>query len=122
MTAIAQSHKDWIEAGKLIASERLFLQKDAAGSPTLSPQPTVVLRHYDPRRLGYSLTRHPAAEFQRSRTSGGSPPLLGHDVLRSNGSLFSCTDADVCGLPHAEAKLASFKHKYQVRLNPKPKP
>ena len=113
MTAIAQSHRDWIEAGKLIESERLFLQKSAAGSPALSPQPTIELRHYDPRRLGYSLTRHPAAEFSRSRTSGGSPPLLDRDVLRSSGSLFCSTDTDGSGLPHAEAKLAAFKHKYQ---------
>lgn len=113
MTAIAQSHRDWIEAGKLIESERLFLQKSAAGSPALSPQPTIELRHYDPRRLGYSLTRHPAAEFSRSRTSGGSPPLLDRDVLRSSGSLFCSTDTDGSGLSHAEAKLAAFKHKYQ---------
>ena len=39
--------------------------------------------------------------------------MLDRDVLRSSGSLFCSTDIDGSGLPHAEAKLAVFKHKYQ---------
>ncbi len=39
--------------------------------------------------------------------------MLDRDVLRSSGSLFCSTDMDGSGLPHAEAKLAAFKHKYQ---------
>ncbi len=39
--------------------------------------------------------------------------MLDRDVLRCNGSLFCSTDTDGSGLPHVEAKLAAFKHKYQ---------
>ncbi len=102
-----------MEQGKILASQRAFLQGDALRSTAGSLEPTVELRHYDPRRLGYSLSRHPAAQFERCKTSGGSPPLQHRDVLRSSGSMFFCTDADGAGLPHAEAKLALFKKKYQ---------
>jgi hypothetical protein len=113
MTAIEKSHRDWIEQGRILAAQHNFSKIDADRSLQASPEPTIDLRRYDPRRLGYSLTAHPTAQISRSRTSGGSPPLLHRDVLRSSGSLFSRTDADGCGLPHAESKIASFTRKYQ---------
>jgi len=114
MTAIELSHRQWLEQGALLASEKKFLQSEvAARGRAPSHEPTIALRHYEEGRLGYSLTQHPAAQFERSKTSGGSPPLQRRDVLRSNGSMFFCTEADGSGLPHAEAKLASFKKKYE---------
>ena len=114
MTAIELSHRQWLEQGVLLASEKKFLQSEvAARGRAPSHEPTIALRHYEEGRLGYSLTQHPAAQFERSKTSGGSPPLQRRDVLRSNGSMFFCTEADGSGLPHAEAKLASFKKKYE---------
>ena len=102
-----------MEQGSILASQRNFAKIDADRSLQASPEPTIDLRRYDPRRLGYSLTAHPTAQLSRLRTSGGSPPLLHRDVLRSSSSLFSLTDAEGCGLPHAEAKIASFTRKYQ---------
>lgn len=106
-----------MEQGSIIASQRNFAKIDADRSLQALPEPTIDLRRYDPRRLGYSLTAHPTAQLSRSRTSGGSPPLLHRDVLRSSSSLFSVTDADGCGLPHAEAKIASFTRKYVARFS-----
>ncbi len=113
MTAIELSHREWMEQGKILAAQRAYSQSDALRSSADSHEPTIDLRHYDPRRLGYSLSRHPVAQFERCKTSGGSPPLQHRDILRSSGSMFFCTDADGAGLPHAEAKLALFKKKYQ---------
>ena len=135
MTAIEQSHRQWLEQGALLASEKKFIQSEAAArSCAPAHEPMVILRSYDTRRLGYSLSAHPAAQFDRAKTSGGSPPLQHRDVLRSSGSMFFCMDSDGSGLPHAEAKasipppppppctrthssphpqLASFKKKYQ---------
>jgi hypothetical protein len=107
MTAIEQSHRQWLEQGALLASEKKFIQSEAAArSCAPAHEPTVTLRSYDTRRLGYSLSTHPAAQFDRAKTSGGSPPLQHRDVLRSSGSMFFCGDADGSGLPHAEAKAS----------------
>jgi hypothetical protein len=113
MTAIDKSHREWMEQGLILATQHVHSQSNADRSLGASPEPTVDLRSYDTRRLGYSVTRHPAALFERSRTSGGSPPLQHRDVLRSSGSMFCCTDTDGSGLQRAEAKLAAFKSKFQ---------
>jgi hypothetical protein len=107
MTAIEQSHRQWLEQGALLASEKKFIQSEAAArSCAPAHEPMVILRSYDTRRLGYSLSAHPAAQFDRAKTSGGSPPLQHRDVLRSSGSMFFCMDSDGSGLPHAEAKAS----------------
>ncbi len=107
MTAIEQSHRQWLEQGALLASEKKFIQSEAAArSCAPAHEPMVILRSYDTRRLGYSLSAHPAAQFDRAKTSGGSPPLQHRDVLRSSGSMFFCLDSDGSGLPHAEAKAS----------------
>ncbi len=113
MTTIELSHREWLQQGKILATQQRYLESDAAAhSSALPPESSIDLRHYDTRRLGYSITRHPAAQLERSRTSGGVSPLQPRDVLRSSGSMFFCTESDASGLPHAEAKLAAFKHKY----------
>lgn len=114
MTTIELSHREWLQQGKILATQQRYLESNAAvHSSAMPPESSIDLRHYDTRRLGYSITRHPAAQLQRSRTSGGVSPLQHRDVLRSSGSMFFCTDSDASGLPHAEAKLAAFKNKYQ---------
>ena len=114
MTAIELSHRQWMEQVSGLAAQNDYLRSEGVRSATtVLPQPTVELRHYDTGRLGYSISRHPASQFHRCRTSGGSPPLQHRDVLRSSGSMFFCTDSEGCGLPHAEAKLASFSKKYR---------
>jgi hypothetical protein len=114
MTAIELSHRQWMEQVSGLAAQNDYLRSEGVRSATtVLPQPTVELRHYDTGRLGYSISRHPASQFHRCRTSGGSPPLQHRDVLRSSGSMFFCTDSEGGGLPHAEAKLASFSKKYR---------
>jgi hypothetical protein len=111
MTAIEKSHREWMEQGRILSMQHAL--NDAACSLMDSPEPTIGLRSYDPRRLGYSILRHSVAQFERSKTSGGSPPLQNRDVLRSSGSMFFCTDLDGSGLQHAEAKISAFKNKFQ---------
>ena len=114
MTTIELSHREWLQQGKILATQQRYLESDAAvHSSAMPPESSIDLRHYDTNRLGYSVTRHPAAQLERSRTSGGVSPLQPRDVLRSSGSMFFCTDSEGGGLPHAEAKLASFSKKYR---------
>jgi hypothetical protein len=113
MTAIEISLRDWLQQGALLASQYNDSRGNSAANCESAAAQTVDLRRYDPGRLGYALTRCPASQFERTRTSGGSPPFLQRDVLRSSGSIFFSTAAEASGLPHAEAKLAFFKNKYR---------